>query len=187
MQEYLDSTEIIDWHHPQVSEVAQQLAMGATSKADIARRCFEFVRDEIKHSVDFNITRVTLIASDVLRHKTGVCYAKSHLLAALLRANNIPSALCYQRLHIGGNQFCLHGLNAIWLDDVGWFRVDARGNKPGVDAEFSPLNEKLAFTVSLPGEIDSRTRHTSPMGCVIESLRHANTAEECLPDDANLA
>jgi len=34
---------------------------------------------------------VTCKASDVLIYGTGYCYAKSHLLAALLRANAIPA------------------------------------------------------------------------------------------------
>jgi transglutaminase-like putative cysteine protease len=36
-------------------------------------------------------------------------------------------------------------LNALYLPDYGWYRVDARGNKPGVAAEFCPPTEKLAF------------------------------------------
>ena len=42
--------------------------------------------------------RVTWRASDVLEQRTGICYAKAHALAALLRAEDIPTALCYQRL-----------------------------------------------------------------------------------------
>lgn len=70
----------------------------------------------------------------MLRHRTGFCYAKSHLLAALLRANGIAAGLCYQRLSVngGGTPYCLHGLNAVFLKDFGWYRVDARGNKPGI-------------------------------------------------------
>lgn len=36
-----------------------------------------------------------LAASDVLKHRTGYCYSKNHLLAALLRVNKIPTGLCY--------------------------------------------------------------------------------------------
>jgi len=72
---------------------------------------------------------VTLKASEVLENKTGFCYAKSHLLAAFLRANRIPSGLCYQRLSVyeNGPPFCLHGLNAVFLPGIGWYRIDARG------------------------------------------------------------
>ena len=49
-----------------------------------ARRTFTWVRDEIQHSVDFRRDEVTCRASDVLAARTGFCYSKSHLLAALL-------------------------------------------------------------------------------------------------------
>lgn len=51
-----------------------------------------------------------------------------------------------------GTQFCLHGLNAIHLSDVGWYRVDARGNRADVYAQFAPPIERLAFKLSLPDE-----------------------------------
>lgn len=41
---------------------------------------------------------VTWRASDVLRRGTGLCFAKAHLLAALLRAVGVPCGLCYQVL-----------------------------------------------------------------------------------------
>lgn len=114
MTPYLLADGIIDWRHPEVLARARQLAADAERKTEIARRCFEFVRDEIRHSWDY-------------RQVTGYCYAKSHLLAALLRANGIPAGLCYQRLKCGGSAppYCLHGLNAVWLEGHGWYRVDA--------------------------------------------------------------
>ncbi len=70
---------------------------------------------------------VTLRASEVPSQGTGYYYAKSHLLAALLRANGLPAALCYQRLTITDvPPFCLHGLNAAYLPKWGWYRPDAR-------------------------------------------------------------
>ncbi len=98
MQDYLQASEYIDIHHPLIQETAQQLAANLQGDEAIAKSCFEFVRDNIKHSWDFQLNPVTCKASEVLRHGTGYCYAKSHLLAALLRANNIPAGLCYQRL-----------------------------------------------------------------------------------------
>jgi transglutaminase-like putative cysteine protease len=147
MKRYLDSSVYIDWHDPQVAARAAELATHCESQEAVVRRCFEFVRDSIRHSGDFMLNPVTARASDVLRHGTGLCYAKSHLLAALLRANGILAGLCYQRLAIGteGPPYCLHGLNAVYLDDYGWYRIDARGNKLGVAAEFSPPAERLAF------------------------------------------
>lgn len=121
IQPCLTESEYIDWKHPQVWQQARHLATGATGDEEIARRCFEFVRDAIKHSWDYRMNPVTCKASDVLLHGTGYCYAKSHLLAALLRANGIPAGLCYQRLSVGteGPPYCLHGLNAVHLHGHG--------------------------------------------------------------------
>lgn len=100
MKKYLEPTEYIDWQEPNVMRQARLLSEGLSKPEDIVKTCFEFVRDEIKHSWDFQLNPVTCKASDVLKHGTGYCYAKSHLLAALLRANDIPTGLCYQRLTV---------------------------------------------------------------------------------------
>ena len=46
----------------------------------------------------------------------------------------------------------LHGLNAIWLAEFGWYRVDARGGKPGIATRFAPPVEQLAFEPRLGRE-----------------------------------
>ena len=119
---FLESTDVIDWRHPSVLARARELVRDARDPAGVARRCFEWVRDEIKHSADHGLKPVTCSASEVLLEGSGFCYAKSHLLAALLRANGLPAGLCYQRLSLdgGGAPFCLHGLNGVWLSDTGW-------------------------------------------------------------------
>lgn len=156
MDKYLVSSEFIDWDNPLVLAKAKELSSGMNGHGEITKNCFEYVRDEIKHSGDYKLNPVTCKASEVLEHKTGYCYAKSHLLTALLRANGIPAGLCYQRLTITNNQppFCLHGLNAVYLPDIGWYRIDARGDKPGVEALFTPPTEKLAFPIIVEGEVD---------------------------------
>jgi len=184
---YLEANRYIDWQHPDVLAKAKVLAKGKENKEGIANACFEFVRDEIKHSWDYEMNPVTCTASDVLKHGTGYCYAKSHLLAALLRANGIPAGLCYQRLTIRDDKppFSLHGLNAVHLDGHGWYRIDARGNKEGVDAQFCPPIEQLAFPIITEGEADLPDIHAEPLAEVIEVLTHYETWQEVadnLPD-----
>ncbi|MFA6970158.1 MAG: transglutaminase family protein [Gallionella sp.] len=130
---------------------------------------------------------VTCKASEVLIHGTGYCYAKSHLLAALLRANAIPAGLCYQRLTIetDGPPYCLHGLNAVHLERHGWYRIDARGNKPGVAAEFCPPTEKLAFPIADASERDFPEIWAEPLPLVVKALSLNKTVEQVfdnLPD-----
>lgn len=187
MNKYLESTEYIDWEIPEVLSTAKGLAEGIVNSEKIAKKCFEFVRDDIKHSGDYKTNPVTCKASEVLKHGTGYCYAKSHLLAALLRANNIPAALCYQRLTITGDKppFCLHGLNALYLEDYGWYRIDARGNKPGVSADFCPPIEKLAYQIMADGEADLPEIWAAPLSIIINALETGKTYEEVannLPD-----
>lgn len=170
---FLASSDIIDWHHPQVSSLAGKLAGGDINRVAIARRCFEWVRDEIRHSWDHRLNPVTCAASEVLEHGTGFCYAKSHLLAALLRASGIPAGFCYQRLSIDdhGAPFSLHGLNAVHLPEFGWYRIDARGNRQGVDARFTPPVERLAFTPRIEGEVQLPDILSAPRQEVIAALR----------------
>lgn len=182
MQRYLSSSEYIDFEAPEVQALARHLATEAASETELVRLAFEFVRDEIRHSVDFKLNPVTCKASDVLRHKTGYCYAKSHLLAALLRANGIPTGLCYQRLSIAGGDapYCLHGLNAVYLKEWGWYRVDARGNKPGVNAQFQPPREALAFPIVAPAERDLPEIWAEPLPVVVDALSRYDTYEQVL-------
>ncbi|MFT4650359.1 MAG: transglutaminase-like putative cysteine protease [Flavobacteriales bacterium] len=186
MNHYLESTEYIDWNTPDILAKAKALTNGSTDATEIARQCFEFVRDEIKHSNDYKLNPVTYKASDVLKHRTGYCYAKSHLLAALLRANKIPAGLCYQRLTITDEPpFCLHGLNAVYLEKFGWYRLDPRGNKAGVTSEFCPPTENLAFPIVIPGESDLPEIWSEPLPLVIDVLKQGRTYLEIannLPD-----
>lgn len=187
MKAYLRSSQYIDSNHPDIVQMASSLSRGCVNDVVVARTCFEFVRDEIRHSWDYQCNPVTCKASDVLKHKTGYCYAKSHLLAALLRANGIPTGLCYQRLTTvpGGREYCLHGLNAIYLAEFGWYRVDARGNKNGVEAAFLPPVEKLAFSLNDSGERDLPGIWAEPLSQVVDVLTIYDTVEEVyrhLPD-----
>lgn len=176
-KKFLQPSHYIDWQHPDIMNLAAELASGCDTPEEIGKNCFTFVRDKIKHSWDYQMNPVTCRASDVLKYGTGFCYAKSHLLAALLRANNIPAALCYQRLTIVNDKppFCLHGLNAIYLENHGWYRIDARGNKPGVSAEFCPPQEQLAFAIISEGEADIPGYWPEPLPQVVEILENSKT------------
>ena len=188
MDAYLAASPWIDHTHPAIQTLARQLAAGAPDDTAIARRCFDWVRDEIRHSGDYRCGPVTCRASDALAHRSGYCYAKSHLFAALLRANKIPCGLCYQRLSAGGSLYRLHGLNAVFLAGHGWYRADPRGNKPGtdMDARFDPPTERLAFTPRA-GESDLPGIWPEPLPCVVEVLTRCDTVEQVndhMPDCA---
>lgn len=173
LDDYLAATLLIDVDHPSIQAKAKELAGGST--VDFVRRAYEFVRDEIAHSWDLQSRRVTAKASDVLEHREGICFAKSHLLAALLRAQGVPSGLCYQRLVLfvdPKDGYSLHAINTVYLEGPGrWVRLDARGNKPGVDAQFSTDEERLAFPIRPEmGEIDYPYNFAAPPEVIVDTL-----------------
>lgn len=182
LNEYLKLTEIIDFGTQEIIDCANSLAQGLNGEILIAKRVYEFVRDEIHHSFDIKGKVVTCKASDVLREGEGICYAKSHLLAALLRYLGIPAGFCYQKLVFSDEnpRLVLHGLNAIYLKEIDrWIRVDARGNKEGVNAQFSLEKEILAFPVrSELGEADIRMVYADPNVNVVSVLERSKTLEE---------
>lgn len=187
MIEFLQPTAVIDCASASIVATAAEVAGDASTDEDVARRCFLWVRDFVRHSSDSRISVVTCRASEVLEHRAGFCYAKSHLLVALLRARGIPAALCYQRLSLdhAASTFCLHGLVAVHLRQHSWYRVDPRGDKPGITTDFCPPVERLAFTSRLPGEMDIAGRFSDALPCVVSTLQRWRTSEEVsmnLPD-----
>lgn len=171
---YLAADEVIDHGRPLVRETAARLARQAEDSYAYAQLAFEFVRDAIPHSADSGDMRVTWRASDVLEQGTGICYAKSHALAALLRAEDIPTALCYQRLvHDDGSGHAVHGLVAVRFHGA-WHRQDPRGNKSGVDAQFSLDGERLAWAPDPESnEVDYPVLYAEPHAAVLSALRAA--------------
>ncbi|MFA6196298.1 MAG: transglutaminase family protein [Sulfurimonas sp.] len=182
MKIFLKASELVDFHMPNIQALACGLANGLSSDVEIARKCFLYVRDEIHHSGDYKDKITTYKASDVLEQKTGWCYAKSILLVALLRANCIPAGFCYQRLLCSEyveDVYCLHGLNVIYLKDYGWYRVDARGNKERVNAEFTPPIEKLAFELHV-NEMELPDIYDEPLDVVVNALKKYKTYDEMI-------
>lgn len=184
---FLAECPVIDHGHADIQKRATLLSYGLRRDDDIAKACFEWVRDEITHTVDAGGGPVTCKASDVLIEGTGFCYAKSHLLAALLRACGVPAGLAYQRLKDDDapNTFMLHGLATVHLPRLGWYRMDARGNKPGIAAEFTPPNERLAWPGTAEGEINFREVWATPMREVVDVLSiYSDWRDVCahLPD-----
>jgi transglutaminase-like putative cysteine protease len=167
LSDYLAADAAVDHGHPAIRERADALMPLTDEPTAYAEAAFLFVRDEVEHVVDAADPRITWRASDVLRERVGICYAKAHLLAALLRAQGIPAGFCYQELS------ALHGLNAVYLHGR-WSRLDARGNRTGAGGEFSLQEEKLAWPVDhAHGERDLPEIHPAPAPAVLDFLMTA--------------
>lgn len=167
-----------------VNALAAELRVNHPADSDFARAAYEWVRDNVAHAHDAQDARVTLTASEVLRHRVGLCYAKSNLLAAVLRSQGIPAALCYQRLGDPEQGYFVHGLVAVYLEGA-WHRQDPRGNKAGIDAQFSLGEERLAWAADESrGERDYPRLYSRTAPEVVAALRAADNILTCvLPTD----
>lgn len=149
MQRFLQATEYIDYNSEIIQQKASELFDKNMSDTEKARIAYEFVRDEIPHSFDCNAEIITAKSSDVLKYKTGICHAKANLLASLLRLQGIPTGFCFQRLTLLDDDsigYGIHAYNAVFLENK-WIKLDARGNKKGVNAQFSMNEPILAFPI----------------------------------------
>ncbi|WP_027086994.1 transglutaminase-like domain-containing protein [Cohnella panacarvi] len=190
--DYLAEAEELDYSDPSIRELAATLY--GIAKGDellFVQAAYEYVRDEISHSWDIQASRVTCRASDVLRYRHGICYAKSNLLAAILRSQGVPAGFCYQRLTLGDTPdtgHCIHALNAAYIGRLGkWIRIDARGNKDGIDARFALEGEQLAFPIRAHyDEIDYPGVYANPNPKTIAALKGSTDVLEMyrnrLPD-----
>lgn len=182
LEDYLkEIPPVIQFDTPLIQKEIKAIESQATSLKERAKIAFEVARDEIQHSFDTKSRLITIDAEDVLEKKEGICFAKSHLLATLLRGMGIPAGFCYQRVLRDGKTvesgYALHGLNAVYLMETGWFRVDPRGNKPGVDSQFTTDVEKLAYPIRKElGEVDYPEVFVAPLSPVIQAMRES---EDC--------
>ena len=187
VSEYLKHDNVIDYDKEAITELADTLFQRADNELDFIKTTYEFVRDQISHSADISEDIITCAASEVLKAGHGICFAKSHLLAALLRCKSVPAGFCYQKLILDDEiapVLIYHGLNAVYIKDYKrWIRLDARGNKTGVNAQFSIEKEQLAFPIrSEMGEVDSFIIYPDPDIKVLEKLRNNKTRSELWND-----
>ncbi|MCM3545500.1 transglutaminase-like domain-containing protein [Priestia megaterium] len=182
-EDYTKELPEVNFTHPLIQQKVRKLKSGLPhSSLAYIKKAYEFVRDEVSHSWDVQSKIITKTASEALKEKEGICYSKCNLLAALLRAEGIPAGFCYQRLILGDTLdtgYCIHALNAVYIkSEERWIRLDARGNKEGVQADFSLKKEKLAFPAnSIRGEIDYRVIYTKPHKKTMDVL---SQYEDCL-------
>ena len=187
IEEYLKTDDVIDHNNEIIVELADHLSQKADSEIEFIKAAYEYVRDHISHSADINEDIITCSASEVLKAGHGICFAKSHLLAALLRCKAIPTGFCYQKLILDDEAapvLIYHGLNGVFIKEYKkWIRLDARGNKEGVDAQFSLDEECLAFPVrEEKGEEDCFTVYPDPDEKILEKLRRNKTRTELWDD-----
>lgn len=189
LEAYLQESDVIDFHASPVREKIEEIADRSPLDVERARMAFEYARDQIRHSFDLQEGVVTVTASQAMGCHEGICFAKAHVMAALLRGLKIPTGFCYQRVTRKGTPesgYALHGLNAVYLPSRGvWFRLDPRGNKPGVNSQF-PIEseietetEQLAYTIHPErGEVDYPYVFAAPRPEVLAAMRDSASVQE---------
>src|SRR5579863_1423557 len=125
---YLRPTRFLDSDNPQIVEYAKRKTSPDTSDKQKAIDLFYAVRDDIWYDPHHLILDAAVIsASLTLKRGKGYCVEKSLLLAALGRAQKIPSRLGFSivRNHLatqkfidelGSDKFVFHGYNEFWLE-----------------------------------------------------------------------
>lgn len=187
IDEYLKREDIVDYENVNIIQLADSLWSNADGNVDYIKKAYEFVRDNISHSADINKDLLTCSASEVLAAGHGICFAKSHLLAALLRCKSIPTGFCYQKLILDDETapiLIYHGLNGVYIKEYKmWIRLDARGNKEGVNAQFSLEREQLAFPIRTEkGEEDGFVIYPDPDIKILEKFKNNKTRTELWDD-----
>jgi transglutaminase-like putative cysteine protease len=187
---YLEDTITIDWQTPSVMEQARATLAGCETPEERVAALFRFVRDEIRNSLDHADPIATCSASQVLSERTGLDFAKSHLLAGLLRFAGYPTGFCYLRRvdETRSGRFVLHGFNAVyWTSSDRWIFLDASGPGSGDpnEARFEPP-WRLSYAPDVSrGETFLPTIFRRPAKRIIDLLERAPDFESIrrhLPD-----
>jgi transglutaminase-like putative cysteine protease len=170
MDEFLRPTPFMDFDTPAVARVAKEIVNGydPSEKASMATKLFYFVRDKIPYRVLWGLpTRKYLKASETLARGYGFCIPKAILLAALARANGIPSRLHFADIinHLasenlqkamGSKLFVFHGYAELFLDGA-WLKVN-----PAFDLALTET--KGYFPVEFNGTRDAVFQQTDKLG-----------------------
>jgi hypothetical protein len=167
-EDAVGATDVIEADAPAIRELAGRIA-GPAEGTEAARLLFEWVRDEIRYDMAPDVEeRADWCATTTLERGQGFCQQKAVLLAALLRARDIPAGVVLQDLldHkipppyvalIGSQRLELHGLTCAFLDGH-WVRLDPTLPRSFVEkkryrlVEFDGENDAVLAETDLDGE-----------------------------------
>lgn len=140
MQEYLQSTDFLNFHEKTVRDFAEKNTAGAKTEKEKAVNLYYAVRDGFQYNpYILDLRKCGLKASDLLTRTRGYCVEKAILLAASARAVGVPSRLSFYivRNHIATeklekvlqkNYLVFHGAAEIFLDGQ-WLKTTPAFNK----------------------------------------------------------
>ena len=140
MTDYLQSTYFLDSDHPRVREYAARAVQGLSDPVEQSKALFLEVRDGFPYDpYRLDLRREAMRASEVLLRPRAYCVEKAVVLAAALRALNIPSRLFFGnvRNHLGTGRLeaflgtdvlAFHGCAEVFLHGR-WIKITPAFNK----------------------------------------------------------
>ena len=166
---YLQSTFFIDSDSPQVIDYARNVTSGIQLDIEKAIKLFYAVRDDIYYDpYRIDLKPQSFKASAVLTKRYGFCVPKAILLAAVARAENIPSRLGFadvknhlnsERLkrYMQTDEFIFHAYTELFLENR-WVKATPAFNvslceKSGVTPlEFDGKNDAIFHEYNKKGK-----------------------------------
>lgn len=150
-EEALQPNSLIQSDNAVIKRLSDEFASGESDPWAIARAAEKFVYEAVEEK---GFTQALASAADVAQTREGDCTEHAVLLAALLRARDIPAqvatGLVYSAAHQG---FAYHMWTEAWISDR-WIPLDATLGRGGIGATHlkisdSTLNATSAFDLSL--------------------------------------
>jgi len=159
LKPFLAPSPIIQSDAPAVKKLAAKAVAGVSEPAKKAKALERFVHDYIEEST---YTVVYASALEVLKSRKGDCSEFAVLLAALARAEGLPSRLVFGLLG-QGNAFVGHMWTEVYVD--GWLPLDA--TRPA--ETLSPTH--LAMVKLTSGDSEELARHGMNALAAMRGLR----------------
>ena len=100
-QAYLQESPLCNFSDESIQNLKKQLTGNLTESEKIANKVYDYLRTHIYY--EFDLWPVS--ASETDRKKTGMCFNKSNLMIALLRACKIPALYSFFWIGKGGFKF----------------------------------------------------------------------------------
>jgi transglutaminase-like putative cysteine protease len=141
--EYLAATPLCNLHHLHLVELQKELVGNLGEPEKITQRIYNFLREKILY--EFDLWPVS--AAETLQKGTGMCFNKSNLMVALLRASGVPAVYSLVWIAKGGFSF---------TTEEGMFRkIQPRTVHAYVEAY---LGEKKGWRRYVDTSLDTRLR-----------------------------
>lgn len=124
-EKYVKSTTNCDVTNSKIKSLAANLTSGATSTYNAAVKIYNYVRDKISYTFYMN-TRYGSVGT--LNKKTGNCVDQTHLLAALMRASNIPTRYCHATCTFSSGLVVGHVWAEVYVNGK-WYSCDTTSSR----------------------------------------------------------